>query len=419
MKKLLSLILCACLLLTACASGANEPAGDHESHKVGEFTLASGDGEQTPPETSAETEATTESTTEPATEPATEPTTEPAAEPATEPATESTTTAATTAATTTATTTAATTTPAPETEPEETEQVADTPEIPEGSSAVYMTTDISPEGIMKVYEALGVELTGDNIAVKLSTGEPPASNYLDPDLIRDLVEHVDGTIVECNTAYGGSRSETAMHYQVAEDHGFTTLGKGFVIMDEDGSMILPVEGGNQLKENYVGAHFGDFDGFLVLSHFKGHMIAGFGGAIKNISIGIGSQEGKNLIHTAGRSHTSWFGGEQDAFLESMADAGKSVVDALDGNILFINVMNHLSIDCDCNGNPAEPDIHDIGILASRDPVALDQACVDLIYEAEGNESFVRRMEGQHAVHVLEAGEEIGLGNRDYVIINVD
>ena len=288
------------------------------------------------------------------------------------------------------------------------------------ASVVYMTTDISPEGIMKAYEALGVELTGDNIAVKLSTGEPPASNYLDPDLIRDLVEHVDGTIVECNTAYGGSRSETAMHYQVAEDHGFTDLGKGFLIMDEDGeSMILPVEGGQQLSENYVGAHFGDFDGFLVLSHFKGHMIAGFGGAIKNISIGIGSQEGKNLIHTAGRSHTSWFGGEQNAFLESMADAGKSVVDALDGNILFINVMNHLSIDCDCNGNPAEPDIHDIGILASTDPVALDQACLDLIYEAEGNESFVRRVEGQNGAHVLEAGEAIGLGSRTYRLENID
>ncbi len=405
MKKLLSLILCACLLLTACASGANEPVSDHESYKVGEFTLSSGDGEQAPPETSAETEATTEPTTESTTESSTEPTTEA-------------TTESTTESTTAATTTEATTTPAPETEPEETEKVSDTPEIPEGSSAVYMTTDISPEGLMKVYEALGVELTGDNIAVKLSTGEPPASNYLDPDLIRDLVELVDGTIVECNTAYGGSRSETAMHYQVAEDHGFTTLGKGFVIMDEDGSMILPVNGGNQLKENYVGAHFGDFDGFLVLSHFKGHMIAGFGGAIKNISIGIGSQEGKNLIHTAGRSHTSWFGGEQDAFLESMADAGKSVVDALDGNILFVNVMNRLSIDCDCNGNPAEPDIHDIGILASTDPVALDQACVDLIYEAEGNESFVRRMEGQNAIHVLEAGEEIGLGNRDYVLLEV-
>ncbi len=294
---------------------------------------------------------------------------------------------------------------------------SDTPS--ENASTVYMTTDISPEGLMKVYEALGVKLTGDNIAVKLSTGEPPASNYLDPDLIRDVVEEANGTIVECNTAYGGSRSETAMHYQVAKDHGFTELGKGFVIMDEDGSMSLPVNGGNRLAENLVGAHFGDFDGFLVLSHFKGHAMAGFGGAIKNISIGIGSREGKCLIHTAGRSHTSPWGGDQDAFLESMADAGKSVVDALDGNILFINVMNRLSIDCDCDGNPAEPDIHDIGILASTDPVALDQACVDLIYKAEGNESFVRRMEGQHAEHVLEAGEQIGLGNRTYRLESVD
>lgn len=297
--------------------------------------------------------------------------------------------------------------------------VSDDTEGSSEASVVYFTSDISPEGMMAVYEALGVTLEGDNIAVKLSTGEPPASNYLRPELIKDVVEAVNGTIVECNTAYGGSRSETAMHYQVAEDHGFTELGKGFVIMDEDGSMVIPVEGGQRLTENYVGAHFGDFDGFLVLSHFKGHMIAGYGGALKNISIGIGSQEGKNLIHTAGRSHTSWFGGEQDAFLESMADAGKSVVDYLDGNILFINVMNRLSIDCDCNGNPAEPDIHDIGILASTDPVALDQACLDLIYQAEGNEAFVRRVEGQNGAHVLEAAEQIGLGSRTYELVNID
>ncbi len=285
-------------------------------------------------------------------------------------------------------------------------------------SIVYMTTDISSDGLMAAYKALGVELTGNNIAVKLSTGEPPASNYLDPNLIKDLVQHVDGTIVECNTAYGGSRSETAMHYQVAKDHGFTDIAK-VVIMDEDGSMKIPVNGGNRLSENYVGKHFADFDGFLVLSHFKGHAMAGFGGAIKNISIGIGSKEGKCLIHTAGQSHTSPWGGNQDAFLESMADAGKSVVDALNGNILYVNVMNRLSIDCDCDGNPSEPDIHDIGILASTDPVALDQACVDLIYKAEGNASFVRRMEGQNAQHVLEAGEKIGLGSRSYKLVSID
>lgn len=285
--------------------------------------------------------------------------------------------------------------------------------------AVYMTTDISPEGLGKVYDALNWTPSG-NVAVKLSTGEPPNSNYLRPELIRDLVEQVNGTIVECNTAYGGSRAETNMHYQVAADHGFTDMGKGFVIMDENReSMVIPVEGGRQLTENYVGAHFGDFDSFLVLSHFKGHAMAGFGGAIKNISIGIGSAEGKCLIHTAGQSHTSPWGGNQDAFLESMADAGKSVSDYLNGNIVYVNVMNRLSIDCDCDGNPSEPDIHDIGILASADPVALDQACVDLIKQADGNASFLRRMQGQNAEHVLEAGEAIGLGSRSYHLVDVE
>lgn len=285
-------------------------------------------------------------------------------------------------------------------------------------STVYMTAEITPEALTEIYAALGKGLEGDNIAVKLSTGEPPASNYLDPNLIKDLVQSVNGTIVECNTAYGGSRSETAMHYQVAEDHGFTEIAD-VVIMDEDGSATIPVEGGTHLKENYVGAHFPEYDGFLVLSHFKGHAMAGFGGAIKNISIGIGSAEGKCLIHTAGSSHDSPWGGDQNAFLESMAEAGKSVVDALDGNILFINVMNRLSIDCDCDGNPAEPDIHDIGILASTDPVALDQACVDLIYQAEGREALVSRMEGRNAELVLEHGEEIGLGSRSYQLKRID
>ena len=215
-------------------------------------------------------------------------------------------------------------------------------------TVVYFTSDISPEAMVAAYDALGTGLTGENIAVKLSTGEPPASNYLDPDLIVDLVQQVKGTIVENNTAYGGQRSGTAMHYQVAEDHGFTDIAD-FVVLDEDGSTSLLVEGGTQLTENLVGAHFPEYDGYLVLSHFKGHAMAGFGGAIKNISIGMASQEGKCLIHTAGESHTSPWGGEQDPFTESMAEAGKSVVDALDGNILYVSVMNHLSIDCDCDG----------------------------------------------------------------------
>lgn len=284
-------------------------------------------------------------------------------------------------------------------------------------SEVYMTADITPEGLMRVYQMMGRELTGEHTAVKLSTGEP-GSNYLDPQLIKDLVQYVDGTIVECNTTYGGSRGETQMHYQVAEDHGFTDIAE-VVIMDENGSVSIPVEGGSRMTENLVGAHFPEYDGFLVLSHFKGHAMAGFGGAIKNISIGIASQEGKCLIHTDGASSTSPWGGEQDPFLECMAEAGKSVSDSLDGNILYINVMNRLSVDCDCDSSPAEPDMHDIGILASTDPVALDQACVDLIYDAQDGASLVARMESRNAEHVLAHGEEIGLGNRSYRLISAD
>ena len=291
------------------------------------------------------------------------------------------------------------------------------PEEEEDEPVVYMTTDISTEGLMAVYEALNWTPTG-NVAVKLSTGEPPASNYLRPELIADLVQSVDGTIVECNTAYGGSRAETAMHYQVAEDHGFTAIAD-FQILDENGSMTLPVEGGNRLTENYVGAAFGDYDSYLILSHFKGHSMAGFGGAIKNISIGLGSSEGKAWIHSGGTSRTSAWGGEQDAFLESMAEAGKSVSDALGDRIVYVNVMNRLSVDCDCDGNPAEPDMHDIGILASTDPVALDQACIDLVYAAEDGQSLINRIESRNGLHTLEHAEKIGLGSRSYELVSID
>ena len=294
------------------------------------------------------------------------------------------------------------------------EAPANTEPSGEGST-VYFTDDISPEGMLAIYNALGWLPTG-KVAVKLSTGEPPASNYLRPELIADVVKEVDGTIVECNTAYGGSRSETAMHYQVAEDHGFTSIAD-FQILDEDGSMTLPVNGGSRLTENYVGKAFADYDSYLVLSHFKGHAMAGFGGAIKNISIGLGSQEGKCVIHTGGASHTSPWGGDQTVFTESMAEAGKAVSDYL-GNgerIVYINVLNNISIDCDCDGNPAEPDIHDIGILASTDPVAIDQASIDLAFAAEGSESLQNRVEGRNGLHTLEHAEEIGLGSRSYVL----
>lgn len=284
---------------------------------------------------------------------------------------------------------------------------------------VYFISDITPESLVRIYEALEWTPTG-NVAVKMSTGEPPASNYLRPELVGSLVQKVDGTIVECNTAYGGSRAETAMHYQVAEDHGFTKIAD-VKIQDEDGSMSIPVAGGTRLSENFVGAAFADYDSYLVLSHFKGHAMAGFGGAIKNISIGLGSSEGKNWIHTGGTNRTTFMGGEQDWFLEAMGDAGKAVSDYL-GNgerITYINVMNRLSIDCDCDGNPAEPDIHDIGILASNDPVALDQACIDLVSNAEGNESLMNRIASRNGIHTLENAETIGLGSRSYQFVNLD
>ncbi len=281
---------------------------------------------------------------------------------------------------------------------------------------VYMTTEISAESLMAVYEALDASVSG-RIAIKLSTGEP-GSNYLRTDLIGDFVKSFDNpTIVECNTAYGGSRANTVMHYQVAKDHGYTDIAN-VDIMDENGSMTLDVEGGDNLTENYVGKNFANYDYYVILSHFKGHAMAGFGGAIKNISIGIASSEGKAHIHSGGTGGSMW-GGDQDAFLESMAEAGKSVVDYLDGNILYINVMNRLSVDCDCDGSPSEPDMHDIGILASFDPVALDQACVDLVYGAEDGQSLINRMESRNGLHTLEQAEKIGLGSREYQLVNID
>ena len=300
-----------------------------------------------------------------------------------------------------------------ETSPDQGTTVTET--VDASTPVVYMTTDISAEGLMAIYEALGASPEG-NIAVKLSTGEP-GSNYLRTDLIGELVQSLDATIVECNTAYGGSRSNTEMHYQVAKDHGYTDIAD-VDIMDENGSMTLPVTGGSNLTENLVGANFANYDYFVVLSHFKGHAMAGFGGAIKNISIGIASSEGKMNIHNAGQGGSMW-GAAQDPFLESMAEAGKSVVDALDGNILYINVMNRLSVDCDCDSGPAEPDMHDIGILASFDPVAVDQACVDLVYSAPDGQSLIDRIESRNGLHTLEHAESIGLGSRTYELVSID
>ena len=288
------------------------------------------------------------------------------------------------------------------------------------SSPVYFTKDISPAGMMAIYNHLGRTASG-NVGVKLSTGEAGNTHYLSPALIGELVKHVNGTIIECNTAYGGSRAATALHRQVIEDHGFNAIAK-VDIMDEEGEISLPVSGGKHLKEDIVGSHFADYDFVLVLTHFKGHAMGGFGGALKNISIGIASPRGKVIIHTAATrdSGSIWYD-KQDDFLESMAEAAKAVSDSL-GNgrrIMYISVMNHLSVDCDCDGNPAKPDMHDIGILGSLDPVALDQACVDLVYKAPDGKSLINRMESRHGIHTVEHAAEIGLGSREYDLISID
>ncbi len=307
------------------------------------------------------------------------------------------------------------------------EEIAPTSAVTGSSSApsedslptVYMTTEITPESLVEVYNAIGFEPEG-NVAVKMSTGEPPNSNYLRPELIGDLIQNVNGTIVECNTAYGGSRSETAMHRQVIEDHGFNDIAN-VDIMDEDGSMEIPIEKGVTITKNYVGSHLANYDSMISLAHFKGHAMAGFGGAIKNMSIGVASSEGKCYIHSAGESMTSPWGGDQDAFCESMAEAASSVTDYLDGKVVYINVMNNISIDCDCDGNPSEPDMHDVGILASTDPVALDQACIDIVYATDRSESgtLIDRIESRNGLHTLEHAAEIGYGSREYELVSID
>ena len=285
---------------------------------------------------------------------------------------------------------------------------------------VYFTKDITADSLVKIYEKLGWTPSG-KVGVKISTGEPPRSNYLRADLIGGLVKKVNGTIIECNTAYGGDRSETAMHKQVAKDHGYTDIAE-VDIMDEDGDMDIPVTGGKRLTRLITGDHIKKYDSVIVLSHFKGHQMAGYGGAIKNVGIGMSSASGKVLVHTAGTktSGSIWYD-KQDDWLEALAEMVKGMSDYYDNGkkMTYINVMNRISIDCDCNGYPEEPDIHDIGILASNDPVALDQACLDLVYKADGRESLVNRINQQHGEHTLEHAVAIGLGTREYELVSID
>lgn len=291
------------------------------------------------------------------------------------------------------------------------------------TAVVYMTSEISPDAIVKLYKALGREATG-KVAVKISTGEPGGHNYLQPALISDLVKLTDGTIVECNTAYNGKRFSTEDHLKAAEEHGFTAIAP-VDIMDADGEVKLPVKDGKRLKYDIVGSHYPDYDFTVILSHFKGHAMGGFGGAVKNMSIGIASSNGKSYIHSGGELETTdglWSNlAQQDLFLESMAEAAKAIADHCGENIVYINVANNLSVDCDCDSNPADPEMSDIGILASLDPIALDRACTDLVRNSKdpGKVHLIERIDSRNGMHTLDYGEEIGLGTQNYRIVNLD
>ena len=286
-------------------------------------------------------------------------------------------------------------------------------------SNVYMFTNINSDNLVKIYEALGREAKG-KVAVKLSTGEPGGHNFLNPELIKALVQKVNGTIVECNTAYGGGRATTVDHLQAAKDHGFTAIAP-VDIMDAEGETTLPLKNGKHLKHDIVGSHFLQYDFTIILSHFKGHAMGGFGGAVKNMSIGIASANGKRYIHSAGTSTTDWGNPQQDDFLESMAEAAKAVADHCGDNILYISVANNLSVDCDCDSSPEDPKMGDIGILASLDPVVLDKACTDLVRSSKdhGKIHLIERIDSRNGMHTLEHAEAIGLGKQHYKLIRLD
>ena len=289
---------------------------------------------------------------------------------------------------------------------------------------VYFTSSITPEGLVKIYEALGVPATG-RVAVKISTGESSKSNQLSPALIKNLVQAVKGTLVECNTAYGGSRATTEDHLKVIEERGYNKIAT-VDIMDSEGTIDIPVADSKWIKYDRVGSHLQNYDFMINLAHFKGHAMGGFGGVLKNQSIGVASSAGKLYIHSAGRSTTQWIDDNQDGFLESMAAAAQAVHNYFkqEGkNIIYINVMNNMSVDCDCDGNPASPKLKDIGILASTDPVALDQACLDLVFnhaDAAGDDAkpLQERINRQHGTHITEYAQQIGLGTKKYNIVNI-
>lgn len=279
-------------------------------------------------------------------------------------------------------------------------------------SKVYFSKEISKENLVKMYDCLNVKIPG-KIAVKVHSGEDGNQNYLKPEFMKDIIEHVNGTIVECNTAYEGARNTTEKHKELMKKHKWSEF-YDVDIMDSDGEMELSIPEGKVIKVNYVGEHLKNYDSMLVISHFKGHPMGGFGGALKNISIGVASSHGKAYIHGAGNPENIWTS-DHNAFLEAMADADKSIMNYFKDNIVFINIMCNMSVDCDCCAKAEDPCMKDIGILASTDPVALDQACIDLVYNSKdpGRNHLIERIESRNGIHTIEAANEIGVGSREY------
>ncbi len=290
-------------------------------------------------------------------------------------------------------------------------------------SKVYFSKEITPENVVKMFEALGKKLPG-KVAVKLHSGEKGNQNYIRPEMVKNIVEHVNGVVVECNTAYDGARDTTEKHKKLIEEHGWTKYFDVDILDAEGDDKILDIPNGKVIKKNYVGKNIDKYNSMLVLSHFKGHPMGGYGGALKQLSIGVASGKGKRYIHCAGKENGSFedmFSTDQIKFLESMADSAKSVVDYFKGNMVFINIMCNMSVDCDCCSVAEDPCMKDIGILASLDPVAIDQACIDLVKNSEdvGKEHFLERVNSKHGTHTIDVSEELGIGSKEYELINID
>lgn len=288
---------------------------------------------------------------------------------------------------------------------------------------VYFTKEITEESLVKIYEKLGIELKG-NVAVKLHSGEEGNQNYLKPEFVKDIITRVGGTVVECNTAYDGARNTTEKHKKLMTSHGWDKYYK-VDIMDSEKDITLDIPNGHVINKDYVGSHLDNYDSMLVLSHFKGHPMGGYGGALKQLSIGVASSRGKVYIHTAGKATDAnklWDNlPEQDKFLEAMADAASTVHNKFQGNIAYINVMKNMSVDCDCCAVAEDPCMKDIGVLASLDPIAIDKACIDLVYNSSdpGRDHLVERIDSRHGTHILKAADKLGFGTTDYELINID